>query len=129
MADEYLRQMHARCRDYAGTILVAEHNESVVGLVMVLGRVPFEALDEPPGDCAWVAELVVRASVRGRGIGRALLQAAERVARDAGAAELRIAVLSANRPARQLYLDEGFALHLETLAKPLTQPHNRAAAN
>lgn len=119
MADEYLRHMHARCHDHAGTILVAEHADAVVGLVMVLTRVPFEALDEPPGDCALVAELVVRAGVRGLGIGRALLQAAERHARESGATELRIGVLSNNRAARQLYLAEGFAPYLETLAKPL----------
>ena len=50
--------MHARCRNYAGTILVAEHEKAIAGLVMVLTRVPFE-LDEPPGDYALVAELVV----------------------------------------------------------------------
>src|SRR5262245_30209610 len=65
MADEYLRQMHTRCRDHAGTILLAEHADGIAGLVMVLTRVPFESLDEPPGDYALVAELVVRAAVRG----------------------------------------------------------------
>ena len=119
MADEYLRQMHARCRDYAGTILVAEHGDGIAGLVMVLTRVPFESLDEPPGDCALVAELVVRAGSRGHGIGRALLRAAERLAHESGATELRIGVLSTNLPARQLYLAEGFAPYSEILAKPL----------
>src|SRR5437016_6300467 len=108
MADEYLGQMHGRCREHTGIILVAEYAEAVVGLVMVLTRVPFEALDEPPGDCALIAELVVRASVRRLGIGRALLGAAERHARESGATELRIGVLSTNHSARQLYLDEGF---------------------
>lgn len=121
MADEYLQQMHMRCRGYAGAILVAEHAESIAGLVMVLTRVPFE-LDEPPGDYALVAELVVRAGHRGLGIGRALLQAAERFARESGATELRIGVLSDNSVARQLYLAEGFAPYVETLAKGLTSP-------
>ena len=119
MADEYLLQMHARCRDYAGTILVAEHADAIAGLVMVLTRVPFESLDEPPTDYALIAELVVRAGFRGLGIGRALLQAGERHARESGATELRIGVLSNNRAARQLYLAEGFAPYSETLAKPL----------
>lgn len=119
MADDYFQQMHARCRDHAGTILVAEHADAVVGLVMVLARVPFEELDEPPGDYALVAELVVRAGFRGLGIGRALLKAAERYAREAGAGELRIRVLSDNRTARQLYLNDGFVPYLETLTKPL----------
>ena len=119
MADEYLRLMHERCRNYAGTILVAEHSDAIVGLIMVLTHVPFESLDEPPGDYALVAELVVRADCRGRGIGRTLLEAGERHAREAGAIELRIRVLSENEPARQLYLREGFAPYSETLAKPL----------
>jgi GNAT superfamily N-acetyltransferase len=119
MADAYLHQMHERCRDHAGTILVAEHAGAIAGLVMILTRVPFESLDEPPGSYALVAELVVRDGLRGHGIGRALLQAAERHAQASGATELRIDVLSANRPARQLYLAERFAPYLETLAKPL----------
>ena len=119
MADEYLRHMHVRCREYAGTILVAQDADVIVGLVMLLTRVPFEALDEPPGHYALVAELVVRASSRGRGVGRALLRAAERLAHESGATELRIGVLSSNFPARQLYVDEGFAPYSETLAKPL----------
>lgn len=119
MADAYLAQMHVHCRDYGGALFVAEQRGEVVGLVMVLARVPFEALDEPPGTYALVAELVVREGFRRRGMARALLEAAERYARDAGASELRIVVLSQNTPARTLYLSEGFASYKETLAKPL----------
>ena len=120
IADAYLLQMHARCREHGGTILVAEHESQTVGLAMVLARVPFDSLDQPPGDYAIVAELVVRAEFRGQGIGRALLRAAERFARDAGASELRIAVLSQNLPARRLYLAEDFTPYSEVLAKPLS---------
>jgi len=127
MADEYLRDMHSRCRDYAGTILIAELAGVIVGLTMVLTHVPFEALDEPPGHYALVAELVVRAQSRGYGVGRALLQAAERLAQQSGAAELRIGVLSNNLPARQLYIGEGFAPYSEMLAKPLASSHRDAA--
>ena len=128
MADAYLARMHSRCRDYAGAILVAEYGGPVVGLVMVLTRVPFESLDEPPGDYALVAELVVRAEYRGRGIGRALLHAAEAHARGSGARELRIGVLSGNRAARRLYRAEGFAPYIETLSKPLIESGRRKAA-
>ena len=120
IADEYLRQMHARCQEYAGVILVAETAGEIVGLAMVLVRVPFENLDEPPGDYAIVAELVVRAEYRRRGIGTALLRRAEQHAREAGATELRIGVLSGNYVARQLYVREGFSPYLETLSKPLS---------
>jgi len=120
MADEYLREMHVRCREHAGTIFVAEHDSRVVGLAMVLARVPFESLDQPPGEYAVVAELVVRDGFRRQGIGRTLLEAAERFAREAKATELRIAVLSKNHPARRLYLSEDFTPYSEVLAKPLS---------
>jgi len=120
IADEYLLRMHARCRDYAGVILLAETAGAIVGLALVLVRVPFEDLDEPPGAYAIVADLVVRDAYRRRGIGAALLRAAGRHARGAGAAELRIGVLSGNHGARKLYLREGFAPYLETLSMPLT---------
>jgi ribosomal protein S18 acetylase RimI-like enzyme len=119
IADAYLLQMHARCREHSGTILVAERDSQIAGLAMVLARVPFDSLDQPPGDYAIVAELVVRTAFRGQGIGRALLRAAERFARDAGAFELRIAVLSQNLAARRLYVSEDFTPYSEVLAKPL----------
>ena len=119
MADDYFAQMHVHCRDYAGALLVAQRPSEIVGFVMVLAQVPFESLDEPPGHYALVAELLVRVGFRRMGIGRALLDAAERYARDAGARELRIDVLSENRPARNLYLREGFTSYKETLSKPL----------
>jgi len=117
MAEAYLEQMQARCQKFSGAILVADHGGGVVGFVMVLARVPFESLDEPPGSGAWIAELVVRSGFRGKGIGRALLQAGERYAWDAGATELRIGVMSENRRARELYLEEGFKPYSEVLAK------------
>jgi ribosomal protein S18 acetylase RimI-like enzyme len=119
MADEYLLRMHARCREYGGIILVADAPGEIAGLVMVLFHVPFDQLDEPPGEYAVVAELVVREACRGRGVGALLLRAAEDRAREAGASELRIGVLSGNRVARELYMREGFAPYLETLSKPL----------
>lgn len=119
MADEYWEAMRAQCDAYAGTVLMAEVGGAVAGLVLILTRVPAEALDEPPGEHALVAELVVRTRWRGRGIGAALLTAAEERARAAGASELRISVLSGNAVARRLYRSRGFARYLETLAKPL----------
>lgn len=119
MADDYLRQMHQRCLDHAGSIFVAVRDDQIIGLVMVLTRVPYEALDEPPGDYALVAELVVRAGFRSQGVGRTLLQVAEAYARESNASELRIGVLRSNFAARQLYFGEGFETYLEVLSKPL----------
>lgn len=119
IADEYLRYMLDRCRETTGTILVAEIDGTVAGFVRILARVPYEGLDEPSGDHALVADLAVREPYRRRGMGAALLGAAEEYALMRGASELRVGVLSANRGAAELYRRVGFAPYLETLSKKL----------
>jgi ribosomal protein S18 acetylase RimI-like enzyme len=94
----------------------------VVGFAAVLTRVPYEGLDDPPGEYALVSDLAVREPFRRRGIGGALLAGAEGVAAAAGAAELRIAVLVGNDEAGRLYRSAGFVPYLETLAKRLPAP-------
>jgi ribosomal protein S18 acetylase RimI-like enzyme len=117
IAVDYLGQMLDQCRECAGTILLAEQDGAIAGFVTVLTRVPFEALDDPPGEFALVTDLVVRERFRRRGLGTALLSEAERHAKAVGATELRIRVLSGNQPAERLYRRLGFAPYLETLAK------------
>jgi GNAT superfamily N-acetyltransferase len=117
MADAYCTRIHARCREAAGKIFMAEEDSLVVGFSTILADEPFTELDDPPGHYALITDLVVLESHRGRGIGRLLLERAEAYAKQAGAKELRIGVLSGNRMARQLYVDVGFQPHLELLTK------------
>lgn len=119
IADDYCDFLLEKCAEHAGTIFLADVQGEVAGYVTVLVHVPYELLDEPPGEHAHVADLFVHAGYRGRGIGRALLARAEEHARARGASELTIGVLSANTPARELYLSFGFAPRLETLRKRL----------
>lgn len=120
MADEYCDYLHMRCRDARGIILVAEHDAEVAGFVCVLAEEKFTALDDPPGTYALVTDLAVLDQFRRRGIGRLLLDAADAYAREARAAELRIAVLSRNAAARAFYLSKAFEPYLEVLSKPLS---------
>jgi ribosomal protein S18 acetylase RimI-like enzyme len=122
IAVEYLEHMQRWCGECAGTVLVAECDGEIAGFATVLTRVPYMALDDPPGEYALVSDLIVRAGFRRRGLGEALLREAERYARLAGAAELRIGVLSGNVGARALYDRAGFTPYLETLAKRLDPP-------
>jgi len=112
--------MLEECRRYAGQIFVIDVDGALAGFTTVYTRVPFERLDEPPGDYALVAELLVRREYRRRGFARALLAHGERYAASQGATELRIGVLRDNAAARALYLDSGFRPYIETLSKTPT---------
>jgi GNAT superfamily N-acetyltransferase len=117
IASDYLDAMLEACRRYAGQVFVLDVAGTVAGFTTVFAHVPFERLDEPPGDYALVAELLVRHPYRRRGYARALLVCGERYAASQGASDLRIGVLSDNIAARTLYVDFGFRPYLETLSK------------
>jgi GNAT superfamily N-acetyltransferase len=117
IAAEYLTQMLDRCGAHAGQIFVVECGGVVAGFVTVLARIPFQELDDPLGEYALISDLVVLERFRRRGLGTALLNAAQQHARLQGARELRIGVLSANHAARQLYGRVGFSSHAQVLAK------------
>jgi GNAT superfamily N-acetyltransferase len=119
IAEGYVAQIHARCRDAEGRIFVAEDAGAVVGFIAVLAREAFTELDDPLGTYALITDLIVMPSHRHQGIGRRLLERAEAFARDAGARELRIGVLAQNVAARTLYLDAAFVPYHETFAKQL----------
>ena len=119
IAEEYWRRLRAKCAEQDGATFVAEAEGEIAGYVTVLARVPYEKLDDPPGEYAYVSDLYVHPRFRGRGCARALLARAEQHARGHGAREIRIGALAANTPARELYRSAGFVLQLETLGKSL----------
>ena len=125
IAPDYLVAMLDECRQWAGQVFVLEVDGAVAGFTTVYTRVPFERLDEPPGDYAIVAELLVRREYRRRGYARALLAHGEWYAASQGATELRIGVLSDNTAARALYLDYGFKPYIETLSKHPEGSHSQ----
>ena len=89
------------CRDGEATHLVALDGAMVVGTCRLLSE---------PGDSVRLGRLAVGAEARRRGIGAALLRAAEAEARAAGARRI---VLAAQTAARGLYAAEGYAEHGE----------------
>ena len=81
MADAYLAFLLYRCSRAAGRVLVAEVDQVVVGFVVLLARVEPEEPDEDQMPYAYISDLVVLPQYRRRGIGRALLDRAEALAR------------------------------------------------
>jgi ribosomal protein S18 acetylase RimI-like enzyme len=108
IADRYLDRMFRRCAEFDGVVLVAEADGSVSGFVSVWTRYRSSEPADDPAEHGYVSDLVVSAGHRGRGIGRALLRAAEARARQAGVDTLRVSVKAGNTSALSLYSAEGF---------------------
>jgi ribosomal protein S18 acetylase RimI-like enzyme len=115
----YLERMLERCRSWRGKVFVAEVDGALAGFVCVWAKVPQEELDQDPREQAYVSDLVVVASQRDRGIGRALLSRAEAYARAEGAPALGIGVLARNTGALELYRELGFSDYMLQMKKDL----------
>lgn len=119
----YLREVQRQCAESAGKILVTVTPEGVIiGYASVLTAVDSAAegtYDETPFIYAYVSDLIVTETWRGRGLGARLLAECERLAREAGRDELRVTVLAKNGGAHGLYQRAGFADHEVLMRKRL----------
>jgi GNAT superfamily N-acetyltransferase len=105
--DAVLRTYAAHARDVAAgraASLVADLEGTTVGVCTLEWQRPFWTDDL----VAWIPDLVVTEPMRGRGIGRALLASALDVAREAGAAEVRLESGAQRAAAHGLYRSTGF---------------------
>jgi GNAT superfamily N-acetyltransferase len=85
-------------------VLVADHDGEVLGFVAVHALPRFEHSDR----IVRIMALVVDAGVRERGIGRLLMDAAESVGREVGAAFAEVTAGHHRPDARRLYEELGF---------------------
>lgn len=120
MAEAYLTFLQERCARTAGRVIVAETDDTVVGYVGVMTRVAPEEPDEDQRPYAYISDLVVLPAYRRCGIGRALLEQAEAVARGSGAPILRVGVLAKNATAARFYRSIGFTDYQVQPAKRLS---------
>jgi GNAT superfamily N-acetyltransferase len=85
-------------------VLVADHGGEVLGFVAVHALPRFEHSDR----IVRIMALVVEAGVRDRGIGRQLMEAAEGMGRDVGAAFAEVTAGHHRPDARRLYEELGY---------------------
>lgn len=112
-----LKQANAEGR---GRILVAASGGVILGYASLLTAVSAEdERDEIPYSYAYVDDLGVLASRRSEGVGSALLDACEALARDAGQQWIRLGVLAGNERARAFYSRQGYGEVLITVEKKL----------
>jgi ribosomal protein S18 acetylase RimI-like enzyme len=96
--------------------LIAEEDGERIGFLLLLYDVPDEVTLTQQ---AFVAYTAVEPHARGRGVGAALLTAAEEYARAAGLAYVSLMVTDDNAPARALYDRAGYLTERRMLTKVL----------
>jgi ribosomal protein S18 acetylase RimI-like enzyme len=101
-------------RDHA--IVVAHDGDVPLGFAMTVFDLPEEVTLT---DQAFIAYMAVEPSHARRGIGRALLDAVEALARERGIPHLSLMVTDENAAARALYDRAGFATERRLLTKAL----------
>jgi ribosomal protein S18 acetylase RimI-like enzyme len=87
-----------------------------------VGRLWVGLRDDPGPRLAWVYDVEVDEPYQGRGHGRALMLAAEDLAREVGAERLGLNVFGGNARARRLYESLGYSTTALQMAKPLGGP-------
>ena len=116
----YVDNLKADVAKYHGSFLVADEGGELLGYASLLTEVT--SADDPDEilySYAYVGDLAVTTSRRSQGVGRALLEECERMARIAGQKWLRLGVLAANTNAREFYSRMGLEEKLLTLEKKL----------
>jgi GNAT superfamily N-acetyltransferase len=110
------REQVARWLSEAGsTILVAENEEEVVGLAVLLTRPASSFAGAVPRKVIELDNLVVRSDQRNRKIGRRLLATTMDWARDRKATHVEVGVHAFNKDARRFYEGFGFQPSIDRL--------------
>ena len=118
-AEESLAAAEAWVRKTNGVVLVAEVNGRVVGHLFLTFEEAPPFVRKELRAYAYIAELFVRAEARRLGVARALLAAAERIARERGVSRILVSALAGNIPAETTYERAGFAAYATELIKKL----------
>ena len=102
--------------DQSHVTLLAHDGDRNLGFLLLLDQLPDEVTAAPQ---AFVAYMAVEPSARRGGVGRALIAAAEILARERGLPHLSLMVTDANAAAIDLYTNAGFQTERRLLTKVL----------
>lgn len=100
-----LRELDDIC--HTQCLLVARDRSSASRIVGSLTLVLFRI---PTGLRAWIEDVVVDSTVRGKGIGEALMREAVRIATESGAKSIDLTSRSSRTAAHRLYKKVGFSV-------------------
>jgi ribosomal protein S18 acetylase RimI-like enzyme len=113
-ARQWLTDSFAAAASHEGTVLVAVDKAGITGVITIREQRHFTGeLD------GYIGELAVAAHAVRRGIGRALIAAAETWAKERGLRHLTLHTGMANIPARHFYAALGFCEEEIRLTRPL----------
>ena len=102
-AQESLAAAWESVRQTDGQVLVAELDGRVIGHLFLLFKIDAVFVERELRPYAYVSELYVGERVRGRGVARALMNEAERIAKQRGLPRILVGVVAGNKEAEALY--------------------------
>ncbi len=118
-AQAYYDELQQRLSRRQGRIVLAEEGGVVVAAMGFSIDEDAAYVTDDVRRHGTVTDLIVHEDWRGRGVGRLLLQEAERLTREAGLTRLFIGALVANEPACRIYENFGFQPYVSLLVKDL----------
>lgn len=116
-AEESLDFVENRLAERGGTFLVAEVAGEVAGLMVLVFETDSIYIREERRSFAYIQDLVVDDRHRRCGIGRALMDAAEKAAVAAGYHRIVLGVLAGNMVAETAYARQGYRTYAHDLEK------------
>ena len=108
-AVDHWRDVQERCAEKHGTMFIAEQDGKPVGWAFAYEEHGELFIAEPERRHGFLAELFVNPDARGKGLGKALIEACEGWSRGRGHALLMIGVLTRNARAIRAYEGSGYA--------------------
>ena len=118
-AIEHWRELQHRCAEKHGIMLIAEDAGKPVGWAFAHDEKAEVFVVEPERTHGYLTELFLLPQARGKGLGRALIEACEAWARERGHKLLTVGVLSQNRSAVRAYEGTGYAPYVTVMRRYL----------